>query len=134
MFMNEEFGLNGGLAYAKMIKTTGQKQFAAIESDAGGFTPQGFSFDTTQQAVDRIEKMSAPLKQYGIFYFHNGGAGSDVGVLKDQGVLTGELIPDSQRYFDFHHTPNDVFENVDQRELQLGAAAMAGLVYILDSM
>jgi carboxypeptidase Q len=40
--------------------------------------------------------------------------------------------PDSQRYFDIHHTPNDVFENVNKRELELGAAAMAALIYLID--
>ncbi len=47
-------------------------------------------------------------------------------------VLIG-LQPDSQRYFDVHHTPNDVFENVHKRELELGGAAMAALVYLIDS-
>ena len=41
--MNEENGLRGG----KRICQTGKrkrKHIAAIESDAGGFTPRGFSF------------------------------------------------------------------------------------------
>ena len=42
------------------------------------------------------------------------------------------FVPDSQRYFDFHHAPSDVFENVNKRELELGAAAIAGFVYLLD--
>ena len=40
--------------------------------------------------------------------------------------------PDSQRYFDIHHTPNDVFENVNKRELELGAASIASLIYLID--
>ena len=42
------------------------------------------------------------------------------------------FIPDSQRYFDVHHAETDVFENVNKRELQLGAAAVAAMIYILD--
>jgi carboxypeptidase Q len=46
-------------------------------------------------------------------------------------VLIG-LSPDSQKYFIYHHTAADVFEAVDQRELELGAAAMAAMVYLLE--
>jgi len=42
------------------------------------------------------------------------------------------LHPDSQRYFDFHHAASDVIENVNKRELELGAAAMAALIYLVD--
>ena len=44
-------------------------------------------------------------------------------------VLIG-LRPDSQRYFDYHHTQIDTFENVSRREMQLGSAGMAALVYL----
>jgi hypothetical protein len=134
MFMNEEFGLNGGLTYAAAMKKSSQKQYIAMESDAGGFTPLGFSIDTSQQFIDKIASLATSLKAYGIYDLHKGGSGSDVEPLKEQGVLTMELLPDSQRYFDYHHTKVDVFENVNQRELQLGAAAMAGMIYVLDSM
>ena len=40
--------------------------------------------------------------------------------------------PDSQRYFDYHHAPNDIFENVNKRELELGAINMAALIYLVD--
>ena len=42
------------------------------------------------------------------------------------------LKPDGQRYFDFHHTANDTFENVHKRELELGAAAMASIIMLID--
>ena len=42
------------------------------------------------------------------------------------------FIPDSQRYFDVHHAETDVFESVNKRELELGAAALAAIIYILD--
>ena len=39
---------------------------------------------------------------------------------------------DSQRYFDYHHAANDTFDKVNKRELELGAAAMTSLIYLLD--
>ena len=46
-------------------------------------------------------------------------------------VLVG-LRPDSQRYFDYHHSDRDVLETIHKRELELGAAALASMVYLLD--
>ncbi len=42
-----------------------------------------------------------------------------------------ELMPDSQRYFDYHHAATDVFENVNKRELELGGAAIAAMVWMI---
>jgi hypothetical protein len=48
-----------------------------------------------------------------------------------QGLLFG-FEPDSQRYFDYHHTAIDTFDAVNKRELELGTAAMTALVFLLD--
>jgi len=42
------------------------------------------------------------------------------------------LRPDSQRYFDHHHAANDTFDAVNKRELELGAATMTSLIYLID--
>jgi hypothetical protein len=68
---------------------------------------------------------------YGIYYFINGGSGSDIGPLRVLGTALAGLNPDSQRYFDIHHSATDVFENVSERELNLGAANMAALVWLV---
>ena len=46
-------------------------------------------------------------------------------------MLSG-LKPDSQRYFDHHHSSSDTFDAVNKRELELGAATMTALVYLID--
>lgn len=135
MFMNEENGLAGGKKYAEVSNDKNEFHMAAIESDAGGFTPRGFGFsaDTSvfSNYYNQILEWEPLLEPYGINFFVGGG-GADIGPLKSQkGMLIG-LRPDSQRYFDFHHTAADVIEAVNQRELELGAAAMTSLVYLLD--
>jgi carboxypeptidase Q len=35
-------------------------------------------------------------------------------------------------YFSFHHSANDTFEQVNIRELQMGSAAIASLIYLID--
>lgn len=135
LFMNEENGLGGGLAYADSARLSGEWHLAAIESDAGGFSPRGFSFEADPEVfVDYFRKVNAwlPLfEPYGIQFGH-GGSGADISPLKFQKGLLAGLRPDSQRYFDFHHTANDRIDAVHPRELALGAAAMASLVYLLD--
>jgi len=135
LFSNEENGLAGGRTYAEKSTEAGEFHLAAIESDAGGFSPRGLSFESDtskfKMYYKKVSNWLPLLESYGIA-FETGGSGADIGPLKTQkGLLIG-LRPDSQRYFDFHHTEDDRIENVNQRELSLGAAAMASLVYLID--
>jgi hypothetical protein len=136
LFMNEENGLGGGLAYAAASNQNGEYHMAAIESDAGGFSPRGFSCDATDEAFAplyrQVIEWESLLEPYGL-HLSKGGSGADINPLKDQKGLLFGLRPDSQRYFDYHHTRNDRIEAVNERELKLGAAAMTSLVYLLDN-
>ncbi|HTD99392.1 MAG TPA: M20/M25/M40 family metallo-hydrolase [Mucilaginibacter sp.] len=135
-FMNEENGDKGGIKYAELAAQNKEEHLAAIESDLGGFTPRGFGFDGASPAMIKNinEQWKKLLEPYGADRLVAGGGGSDIGPLKGKvpGVVLIGYLPDSQRYFDVHHTPNDVFENVSKRELELGAAAMASLIYLID--
>ncbi|WP_026951240.1 M20/M25/M40 family metallo-hydrolase [Algoriphagus mannitolivorans] len=132
MWMNEENGLRGGQEYAKVAKEKGEKHIAAIESDSGGFLPTGFSFSGTSEQKDKLLSWAELLRPYQLWNLNMPGGGADIGPLRDQGPILIGLKPDSQRYFFYHHTEADVFEAVDQRELELGAAAMAALVYLIE--
>ena len=133
LFANEENGLRGGLKYAAEAKAKNEKHIFALESDAGSFTPRGFTVDVTDAQLQKLNSWLPLLQPYGSYLFINGGGGADVGPLKENvGAAVGELLPDSQRYFDYHHARNDVFENVNKRELELGAINMAALIYLVD--
>jgi carboxypeptidase Q len=132
-FMNEENGVKGGKKYAEWAKKSGERNIAAIESDAGGFAPRGFSLEGDDALRARIQKNWKPLMdKFEIGDLDNEGSGADVHPLLGYCTLLAELHPDSQRYFDFHHSSRDVFENVNDRELEMGAAAMASFVYLVD--
>lgn len=130
-FMNEENGGRGGKKYAELAKRNNEKHIAALESDAGSFTPLGFSSDVTPQVKAKLKSWRPLFEPYGIYSFDRNGSGSDIGPLKDAGVPCLELLPDSQRYFDYHHTSTDIFENVNKRELELGGAAMTALIWMI---
>ncbi len=132
MWMNEENGLRGGQEYAKVAKAKAEKHIAAIESDAGGFIPLGFSSSGTEAQRSKLASWRDLFIPYNIWKFDVPGGGADIGPLRDQGPILIGLHPDSQRYFNYHHTAADVFEVVDQRELELGAAAMTALVYLIE--
>ncbi len=135
LFMNEENGLRGGLAYAAAAEEKEEIHLFALESDAGGFTPRGFSFDADPEMIDyyfdQVSQFEEVLRPFGLMLWR-GGSGADINPLRGQKGLLAGLRPDSQRYFDFHHTAADVFEAVHPRELQLGTASMAALIYLID--
>lgn len=133
MFMNEENGLRGGVKYADLAKVKNEKHIAAIESDAGGFTPRGFGIVGTAQQKEQVIQWKALLAPYGLSDIGAGSGGADIGPLASSGTVLFGFKPDSQRYFDFHHTAVDRFEGVNKRELELGGASMAALLYLLDT-
>ncbi|MBD1392894.1 M20/M25/M40 family metallo-hydrolase [Mucilaginibacter glaciei] len=135
-FMNEENGHKGGIKYAELAAANKEEHIAAIETDEGGFTPRGFSFANATPAMQKdINKNWKKLfEPYEADRLVAGGGGTDIGPLKETvpSVMLIGFRPDSQRYFDIHHTPNDVFENVNKRELELGAGAISALIYLID--
>jgi carboxypeptidase Q len=134
LFADEENRGDGGSKYAAEAKAKNEKHIFGLESDAGGFTPRAFSIMLPADKLDNIKKQWLPLLQdYGVYKFASGGGGADVEPLNATfGTPISELMPDSQRYFDYHHSPNDVFENVNKRELELGAINMTALIYLVD--
>ena len=134
LFTSEENSLNGATAYASSVKTSGERHVFAVESDAGGFAPSGFELGSTQgDAHLRAARWRELFEPWGIWHFRKGTAGADVAPLMLQGVTVAEITPDSQRYFDYHHTTIDSIDKVNPRELQLGAAALASLIWLVDT-
>ena len=131
-FMNEENGSRGGMAYAENCKERGDIHLAAMESDRGGFTPRGFHIDSSNDVIGYLSEWLPLLEPYQIHIMQKGYGGVDINYLKDTGAPLIGVVPDSQRYFDIHHTANDVFEHVNKRELELSTASMASLIYLID--
>lgn len=131
LFMNEENGLKGGIAYNDSAIAKKEKHIFALESDAGGFSPRGIGLEMSEPQRGFIRSFRSLFLPYGVYDFEQDESGADISPLRRSGVPAAGLIPDPQRYFDLHHTPEDVFEKVNHRELKLGAATMAQLVYLI---
>lgn len=132
LYMNEENGAKGAKHYADLAKQKGEKHIAALESDRGGFAPRGFNFQSDEKTLAQFKGFADLFQPYYADRFTIGYGGVDIGFLKDQGTLLIGYEPDSQRYFKHHHAATDVFESVDKRELQLGAASITALLYLID--
>jgi len=130
MFMNEENGLRGGQGYAERSRP-GETHIAAIESDAGGFSPRGFGVGGNPAVFAKIARWAYLFEPIGADQIRPGGGGGDISPLGSKGVPTLGVNFDTQRYFDYHHSDNDTIDKVNPRELELGAAAMAIMAYIL---
>jgi len=133
LFMNEENGTRGGNEYARLAGQNKEIHLAAIESDGGGFTPRGFNVEADPATVANIARWAPLLKPYHAADITVGHAGTDIEPLQ-AAVHPKALIGydcDSQRYFDIHHTAADTFDKVNRRELELGGASMASLIYLL---
>jgi len=133
MFMNEENGGRGGATYAEVAKRKGEEHLFALESDAGAFSPRGFTFEARAEQRYRLQRWASLFRPYGLYDFEGQGSGADIHLLKERGAVLSGLCPDSQRYFDVHHAETDVFEAVSPRELNLGTFAMAALLYLVDT-
>jgi carboxypeptidase Q len=132
MFMNEENGGRGGKKYAELASFKNEQHLFALESDAGGFTPRSFSFENADKQFDKISSWKNLFYHYGVTEFKKGWSGSDIEPLKQMDAVLCATIPDTQRYFDIHHAATDTFESVSRRELHLGSATMAALIYLVD--
>ena len=132
LFMNEENGTRGAKKYSEVAKKNNLNHIFALESDAGGFTPRGFSFTSNTENFNMIQSWKKLFEPYLIHSFLLGGSGADIAPLENGNNVLAGLRPDSQRYFDYHHASIDTFDAINKRELELGAFAMTSLVYLFD--
>jgi len=134
LFMNEENGNMGGKSYAQIASEKKEEHICAIESDRGGFLPTGFDVNGTDEQLTFVRNFIPLLSDFELFRFKKGFGGVDIGPLKEYypDMIQLGMAINSQIYFNYHHSHNDVFENINKRELELGAAAMATMIYLMD--
>jgi hypothetical protein len=131
LFMDEENGGTGGRDYARSDTRKGERHIAAIESDRGGFLPIGMGVGAKGEAFDRIKAWEPLLQRVGLQWIRPGGGGVDISPLGASGTVLMGPVPDSQRYFEVHHSGIDTIDKVNARELELGAVSMALLSYLV---
>ncbi|MCS6992192.1 MAG: M20/M25/M40 family metallo-hydrolase [Chitinophagales bacterium] len=133
LFMNEENGLRGALTYAAEARRKNEIHVFALESDAGGFVPRGFRIGGDSILIDKIFSWKKLFEPYYVHVWNRGGSGgADIAPLRGHCPVLAGFLPDSQRYFNHHHADTDTFDQVNKRELELGAGVITALVYLVD--
>ncbi len=131
LFMDEEFGGTGGRDYAGSERRKGEVHLAALESDRGGFLPVGVGVGGGETVLRKVRQWLPLFEPLGIHWIRTGGGGVDIGPLGQSGTILMGIVPDSQRYFDVHHSRRDVLSAVHPRELEIGAVSIAILAFML---
>jgi carboxypeptidase Q len=133
LYANSENGGQGREMYAAYVKKKEEKHVFALGTDAGGYSPRGFSLDMSPQRRRQIFEWKNYFLPYGVYDFDQTDAIQDISPLKKLDIPLAELVVDTQRYFDYHHSVEDTFDKVNKRELLLGAVAMTQMIFIIDN-
>jgi carboxypeptidase Q len=131
LYMDEENGGTGGQDYANAPARAVERHIVAIESDRGGYLPLGIGVTASDATYARVKRWEPILQHAGLQWIRPGGGGVDIGPLGPSGTILMSLVPDSQRYFDVHHSGIDTMDKVNARELELGATGMAMMAYLV---
>ena len=129
-FGAEEPGGLGGAAYAK---EHGHEPHAiAGESDFGADRVWRFSSQLMKSDPAAYAQLTAALAPLGITRNDKGDAdGTDVEATIAAGAPWISLNQDGNRYFDYHHTPDDTLDKIDPAQLRQNVAAWTTALAVL---
>ncbi len=132
LFANEELGSGGGRAYATAHAAEASRHVAAIEADQGDGRPWALRVPAASREGSLARTLHASLAPLGIELDAGASRGGvDLQPLGHLGVPFVDLRQDVTRYFDFHHTANDVIENVSRVEIEEATVAFALAAWVL---
>ncbi len=134
LFANEELGSGGGRAYASAHAAEAPRHVAAMEADQGDGKPWALRLPADGRDGPLSGALQSALAPLGIDLDPGASRGGiDIAPLAHLGVPFVDLRQDATRYFDFHHTANDVLENVSRADLDEATVAFAVAVWVLAS-
>ncbi|MDA7629069.1 M28 family metallopeptidase [Verrucomicrobia bacterium] len=134
LWTNEENGMAGVRTYRDQHKEALEHHVLAIESDAGTFKPQGFSFTGSEKAMPYLEAIGTLLGPVEAQRLKWGAGVSDIMRLVPDGVPVMGLDVDRTKYFWYHHTDADTIDKLDVKEFNQCVAASAVMTWIVADM
>ena len=134
LWTNEENGLAGARSY--LARHQDEDHVAGIESDSGGFKPQGLSIDMQDEekeeaALQQLTSILKLLEPIGATRVDRSYSGADVGQLKRLGTACMGLQVDGRLYFNTHHTWADTVDKVNPKELTDCVITLAVAAYVI---
>jgi carboxypeptidase Q len=131
LFTNEEHGGRGAHEYREAHQAELDNHILAIEADSGVYSPLGFGFTGSKEALATLREIGRLLEGIGAGQVKEGGGGADIAPLIAAGIPGMGLDVDGRYYFDIHHTPADTMDKVDPAELAHCVAALAVMSYVV---
>ncbi|MBK8940607.1 MAG: M20/M25/M40 family metallo-hydrolase [Polyangiaceae bacterium] len=132
LFANEELGIGGGLAYARAHADEAARHVAAMEADQGDGAPWALRVPEGARDGALTRLLHESLAPLGLELDAGPSRGGvDISPLRQLGVPFVDLRQDATRYFDFHHTVNDVFDNVSPVDIAAATTCFAAALWVL---
>ncbi len=129
-FGDEETGGFGGLAYAKAHAN--ERHDIAAESDLGADRVWRFKTNLPDSAKLITDRLAVALSPIGVLRSDDiAGDGTDVVPIFKNGVAAIDLDQDGRRYFDWHHTAEDVLDRIDPEQLRQNVAAWTAMLSVV---
>ena len=132
LFVNEENGLRGALAYRDQHKAELANHVLMLESDSGVFRPRGFGFTGPPEARATLEGIATLLRGIEADRIGPSGGGADIGPSVQAAQIPSlSLETDESKYFLYHHTAADTVDKLDPLDVARCAAAVAVVAYVV---
>ncbi|KAK8780379.1 hypothetical protein V5799_018280 [Amblyomma americanum] len=129
----EENGLWGGAEFVRQHRREMDAVSLAIESDQGTFAPVGLTTgggsNTTVCILRHLLALTAPIGATRLET--DRGRGSDVTKMAELGVPVSLLLNRNERYFHYHHSPADTVGAYSSRDLDLCAAFLTAVAFVV---
>jgi hypothetical protein len=128
LFANEENGGAGADGYAEAHASELATHVMGLESDFGDGRAWALRTPSRSEGWARVAALLEPL---GVGWQENEPhGGADIGPMHEQGgVPAVDVVQDGTRYFDLHHTANDVMTEVDRESLDHAMRAVMTVAY-----
>ena len=132
LFANEENGLSGSKIYAASAMQEKVRHALALEADSGAAGVWALQTEADQSTRVPIKSILDLLRPYAVISRIGPVEGSsDLDALRPSGIILVGLNQDRSRYFDVHHSADDVFANIDAAALAQAESSYAGTVWLL---
>lgn len=131
-WMDEEQGSDGAQTYVSEHASEIANHVGTLESDEGAGHPTGLLFTGKPELDKWLRPVARVLQPIGAASLQRSEeVGEDVSFINNKGVPGFAPNQDSRFYFNYHHTPADTFDKVNERELNENAAVMTVVAYAL---
>jgi carboxypeptidase Q len=134
LWVNEENGGRGGLAYRDAHRSELKGHVMMLESDTGVFQPTGFGFSGNERARATVKAIASLLRGLGADQVGPNGGGSDIDPSVREAAIPALSTEVSGDYFLIHHTQADTVDKIDPLDLSKNAAAIAVMTYVIADM